>query len=67
MPKYASEIYKRKRCGTSSNSLGPKVLDLEWRGEGVGSAPSLTTELLEQACTANGLGKERFYSQCQHL
>ena len=53
--------------GLAQILLGPKVLDLEGRGEGVGSAPSLTTELLEQACTANGLGIERFHSECQHL
>ena len=61
--KYTNE----KDLGLAQILFGPKVLDLDGRGEGVGSAPSLTTELLEQACTANGLGKERFYSQCQHL
>ena len=53
--------------GLAQILLGPKVLDLEGRGDGVGSAPSLTTELLEQACTANGLSIERFNSQCKHL
>ena len=48
--------------GLAQILLGPKVLDLEGRGEVVGSAPSLTTELLEQACTANGLGIERLLS-----
>ena len=48
--------------GLAQILLGPKVLDLEGRGGGVGSAPSLTTELLEQACTANGLSIERFNS-----
>ena len=48
--------------GLAQILLGPKVLDLEGRGRewGVLRPWKLT---LEQACTANGLGIERFYSQ----